>query len=58
MASETEKINCKRKVRYGSDSAAQHALTKINVTKSLGKPRRVYKCSVCAGWHLSSSAKY
>jgi hypothetical protein len=46
--------NCKVKVRFNSDAAAQAALKRINPTKALKKPRRVYKCPHCAGWHLSS----
>lgn len=57
MSSISEKNNCKRKVRYSNDKTAQEAIKLINKNKSLGKPRRVYKCLVCRGWHLSSKAK-
>jgi hypothetical protein len=52
----TKKDNCASKVRYASDAAAQAALKRINPTKALKKPRRVYKCPKCHGWHLSSKA--
>jgi hypothetical protein len=48
---------CKRKVRYSSDVAAQAAFKKINPTKALKKPLRVYKCPICAGFHLTSQKK-
>lgn len=54
MASPNEKAACKRKVRYGSDAAAQAAIKKINPVRALAKPSRVYRCPVCAGWHLTS----
>lgn len=57
MASLIQKQNCKNKVRYSSDAAAQSAIKKINSSKKLGKPRRVYKCPFCNGWHLSSKSK-
>ncbi|MCA9343589.1 hypothetical protein KC947_01395 [Candidatus Saccharibacteria bacterium] len=53
-----EKKNCKNKTRYSNDASAQEALKRINQNKTLGKPRRVYKCPVCNGWHLSSKAKH
>lgn len=57
MASDKEKTNCKRKVRYKNDASAVEALKRINLHKKTGMPSRVYKCSVCAGWHLSSKPK-
>jgi hypothetical protein len=45
---------CKGKVRFSSDAAAQAALKKINPTRANNKPRRVYKCPRCGGWHLTS----
>lgn len=57
MTSDTEKANCKRKVRYKNDVSAVEALKRINLHKKLGKPYRVYKCNVCSGFHLSSKPK-
>jgi hypothetical protein len=54
MANINESAACKKKVRFKNDAAAQAALKKINPTKALKKPSRVYKCPVCAGWHLTS----
>ncbi|MDL2363391.1 MAG: hypothetical protein QFB86_03345 [Patescibacteria group bacterium] len=57
MPSETEKAACKRKTRYGNDFAAQQALKKINPARRAKMPSRTYKCTVCFGYHLTSSAK-
>lgn len=54
MANFKERDNCRRKVRFTSDAAAQAALQRINPAKKSGKPLRVYKCPVCSGWHLTS----
>ena len=55
MAYNGEVLACQRKVRFGSDAAAQAALKKINPAKaSAAKPNRVYKCPVCSGFHLTS----
>lgn len=56
MTSLNEKDICKRKRRFANEAAAKDAIKKINPKKSLGAPRRVYKCSVCGGYHLSSKA--
>ena len=55
MATSKEKEMCTRKKRFSSDAATQAALKKINPTRALKKPARVYKCPVCSGWHLTSS---
>lgn len=57
MANDKEKTNCRNKVRYSNDASAQNAIKKINASKKLGKPNRVYKCLICSGWHLSSKPK-
>ncbi|MDB5163786.1 MAG: hypothetical protein JWS12_404 [Candidatus Saccharibacteria bacterium] len=54
MISDNERRACKRKVRYATDAAAQMAIKKINPTRALKKPSRVYKCPVCSGYHLTS----
>lgn len=54
MASINEKVACKRKRRFGSDADAQAALKRINPTRELKKPTRVYKCPVCFGYHLTT----
>jgi len=55
MASDYEKAKCKSKKRFANDVLAQAALKKINPNKAANKPSRVYKCTVCAGFHLTSS---
>lgn len=57
MASDIEKQNCKRKVRYSNEPSATAALNKINPTRKQGKPYRSYRCLVCAGYHLTTSPK-
>jgi len=57
MSSPNEVTACKKKTRFSSDPAAQAALKKINPGGKLKKPYRVYKCPVCAGWHLTSKSK-
>ena len=57
MASEAEKLNCKRKRRFNNDVEAQAALKRINPGKASRGPSRVYKCQVCGGYHLSSKPK-
>jgi hypothetical protein len=54
MATDKERAACKAKRRFGSDADAQAALKRINPGRALKKPARVYKCSVCAGYHLTS----
>jgi hypothetical protein len=57
MANEKEKLNCKRKVRYANEPTAKAALDKINPARKQGKPYRAYRCQICAGYHLTTSAK-
>jgi hypothetical protein len=54
MLSPNEKSACKRKKRFSTSAAAEVALKKINPTHKLKMPTRVYKCPVCAGYHLTS----
>ncbi len=50
----TAKENCERKTRYASESearsTAQHQMQVQPATPRL----RVYQCSICGGWHLTS----
>jgi hypothetical protein len=57
MLSDKERLSCKKKTRYANDAAAQSALKRINPAGKLKKPRRVYKCPICSGWHLTSQPK-
>ncbi|HSX43790.1 MAG TPA: hypothetical protein VLE69_00615 [Candidatus Saccharimonadales bacterium] len=54
MPTPIEKAACKKKVRYSTSAAADAALKRINPSHKLNKPTRVYKCPVCAGYHLTS----
>jgi hypothetical protein len=54
MATPKETAACKRKRRFNTDADAVAAIKKINPTHALNKPTRVYKCPVCAGYHLTS----
>ena len=54
MPYKNEIPQCKKKVRFASNGAAQAALQRINPTLRPNKPIRVYRCPVCSGWHLTS----
>lgn len=48
--------NCKRKVRYSSESEARAAVTQ-QLRINPGTPKlRVYQCPVCEGWHMTSGS--
>jgi hypothetical protein len=55
MATDYKKKKCSSKKRFANDVLAQAALKKINPNKAANKPRRAYKCTVCAGFHLTSN---
>ena len=45
---------CHKKVRFGSEKAAQYTIDKIkNKSKRSRIPTRAYKCN-CGAWHLTS----
>lgn len=54
MASDKERALCKAKRRFSSDADAQAAVKRINPSRALKKPARVYRCTVCVGYHLTS----
>ncbi len=52
--SPTAKENCERKTRYASESEARStARHQMSVNPSAPK-LRVYECTICGGWHLTS----
>lgn len=46
---------CRGKVRCSSRWAATKMLAKVT-REGLG-PQRIYRCSVCSGWHLTSRVR-
>jgi hypothetical protein len=57
MPTENEKLKCKQKTRYKNDHEAQQSIKILRDKHGVRKSLRTYKCSVCLGYHITSSPK-